>query len=424
MKIWIVEASEPLPIVDENSRKMRCTILANHLLDAGHQVEWWTSNYSHIKKKYRFNQATTISVQPNFQIHLLQTPTYDKNISLQRILYNIVLVQQFEKAINDHTDRKPDLIFVCMPTLELAEKSVVYGNKHGIPVIVDTRDLWPDVYLTAIPKNLHGIFRFILATEFNRAKKIYQQATGIVAISQSYFDWSLDLAGRSQSVNDGIFPLGYATEQKIDLAEIEARKKAIIDKYDIGSNDLLGCFFGVFGKSYDLLTVVAAIKILDRQGISNIKILLAGGGDNEKIVKDAIEHCQSDNVILTGWIDQIDITAIMSIASVGIAPYTKQALQSLPNKPFEYMSASLAVISSLSGEFADLVTQEKIGINYQPGNAENLASALLWCVNNQVECQSYGVNARALLERQFSNESIYPQLVQHLESVQRDYQNK
>jgi glycosyltransferase involved in cell wall biosynthesis len=418
MKIWIVEPAEPLPLIDENARKMRCTILANCLLDAGHQVEWWTSNYSHVKKEYRFDKATTITVQPNFQIHLLHTPPYKKNISIQRIIYNLALSKQYAQAIENKADQKPDLIFVCMPTLELAEKSVAYGKKYGVPVIVDTRDLWPDVYLTAISQRLHRLFKIILATEFNRAKKIYQNATGIVAISQSYLDWSLALAGRSKSTNDGVFPLGYTTDNKIEKSEVDLCRKEILAKYTIDSNDLVICFFGVFGKSYDLLTIVRAMYILSQQGISNIKIILAGGGDNEKAIINLIDNLKvNSSFVLTGWIDQDDILAIMSVANLGIAPYTKQALQSLPNKPFEYMSASLPVISSLGGEFASLVIQEQIGINYQAENPDDLANALLWCLNHKSECQSYGYQARQLLEREFSNESIYPLLVRHLELV-------
>jgi glycosyltransferase involved in cell wall biosynthesis len=422
MNIWIVEASEPLPEIDKNARKMRCTVLANYLVDGGHQVEWWTSNFSHITKKYRFPETTDVSINSRFHIHLLNSPKYKRNISFGRIIYNLSLAKTFSQKINE-SQSKPDLIFVCMPTLELAEKCVDYGKIHQIPVVVDTRDLWPDVYLTALPKYLHSVFKTILKTEFDRAQKIYQNATGIVAISKSYFKWSLDLAQRAENENDGIFPLGYSINlSKAKTPEFSNQKETIFKKFNLKEKDFIICFFGTFGKSYDLLTVVQAAHLLSKQGITNIKIIIAGDGDKKQSLINSVQKLNLNTIFLPGWIDKDEIQTIMEISSVGLVPYTKQALQSLPNKPFEYMSASLPVLSSLSGEFSQMVLEEEIGINYQAENPESLATALLWCFNNKDKCQEYGTKARLLVEKQFSNQSIYPKLVNHLESVYQRYQ--
>ena len=50
----------------------------------------------------------------------------------------------------------PDLIYVCMPTLELAVESVRYGREQGIPVIVDIRDQWPEIFLERVPSQLEA----------------------------------------------------------------------------------------------------------------------------------------------------------------------------------------------------------------------------------------------------------------------------
>lgn len=420
MNVWIVEASEPLPEIDKNARKMRCTVLANYLIEAGHKVEWWTSNFSHITKKHRFSETTNISINFNFHIHLLYSPKYGRNISFERIIHNLFLAKRFVEEINK-SHSKPDLIFVCMPTLELAEKCVEYGKKNQIPVVVDTRDLWPDVYLTAIPKYLHPIFKTILKTEFNRAKRIYQNATGIVAISKSYFEWSLDLAQREKTRNDGIFPLGYSVVSP-EMPQFSNQKEIILTQFNLQPKDFVICFFGTFGKSYDLSTVIRAAELLSKQSITNIKIIIAGDGDKKQSLINLVQELKLSNVFLPGWIDQDEIQTVMKLSSIGLVPYTKQALQSLPNKPFEYMSASLPVVSSLGGEFSQIVFKEKIGINYEAENPESLAAAILWCFNNQDECKCYGTRARLLVEEQFSNQSIYPKLVSHLEAVYSRYQ--
>ena len=60
------------------------------------------------------------------------------------IRHNRAIASAFAKQAY-HTVQ-PDIVFCCLPTLELAEKSVQFGQKINAPVIVDIRDLWPDLY--------------------------------------------------------------------------------------------------------------------------------------------------------------------------------------------------------------------------------------------------------------------------------------
>ena len=45
----------------------------------------------------------------------------------------------------------PDLILSSIPTSELSLEATKLGKKNNIPVILDIRDLWPDVFLDVLP---------------------------------------------------------------------------------------------------------------------------------------------------------------------------------------------------------------------------------------------------------------------------------
>lgn len=85
-------------------------------------------------------------------------PGYSKNVSLSRVRHNRILARTFQKQICQ-SQPQPDVLFACLPIPELAEKATLYGQERQIPVIVDVRDEWPDLYLTVFPPRLHALVR-------------------------------------------------------------------------------------------------------------------------------------------------------------------------------------------------------------------------------------------------------------------------
>jgi len=164
-----------------------------------------------------------------------------------------------------------------------------------------------------------------------------------------------------------------------------------------------------------LETVVEAARLLERKRNGSIQIVLAGDGDKYKKLRNMSRGLR--NVIFTGWIDEVSIFALMHISSVGLSPYIKNAFQSLPNKPFEYMAAGLPILSSLQGELEMLIRSEKLGIQYQAGDVSSLVENVLWFLENIEERKAMGVRARKLLEERFSVEKVYGSLAKHLEHV-------
>ena len=126
---------------------------------------------------------------------------------------------------------------------------------------------------------------------------------------------------------------------------------------------------------------------------------------------------RADNLIFTGWIDENKIWALMGLAVAGLATYTRDALQSLPNKPFEYWAAGLPILSSLAGELEMLIEQEKVGRQYEPGDADSLVSGIKWLVAHPTEREEMGQNARRLIEEKFNTDIIYEHLTRHIEKI-------
>ncbi len=398
-------------MLDGTYRELRCGTLADVLAARGHDVVWWSSTFDHNAKQHRSVKSRIFELRVGVTLMLLHGPGYPSNVGWQRIRHHRALARHFAREARA-AGPLPDVIFTCWPIPELAEQAVLFGAARGIPVIVDVRDLWPDVYLQVVPRWLRPIGRLALVTEFRRAARVVSGARAITAVSAGYLQWAIDAAGRSVRETDGVFPLGYPippSAEGVDVARVRER-------WGVAPGELVATFAGMLGSSYDLETVIDAARQLHAAG-TPVRVLIAGDGDHARKLHDYARDL--DNVRFTGWLGRDDVWALLSASDVGLASYCVDALQSLPNKPFEYMAAGLPIVSSLRGELAELIADHEIGIYYKAGDAADLASKLRLLAADSVCRARMSQRAKDLFVLMFSTDAIYPQLAARLELLAR-----
>lgn len=414
MQVWITQDGEPLPGIDAGTRAWRSGILAQSLVAQGHQVLWWASDFSHFTKHNRFSETRTIETMPNLRVRLLPGLGYVRNSSPKRILHHRMVANAF--ASEAKTLPRPDIIFTSLPTPELAEQAVLYGQRTQTPVIVDVRDLWPDHYLTRVPKALRRSFKLLLFGEFARVRRLLQGATGITSISQSFLNWGLQNAKRTKNAMDDVFPMGYPA-LSLSHSQLQDKQQDIIARYDLKLDNLIIVFVGSFNSIFDFHTVIEAIRILEQKQQIKVQFVMVGNNHDSKEL-----HAQAlglRQIIFTGWFDQVSIAALLSLASVGITPYSEgpSITGSLPNKLFEYMSSGLPILSSHQGDLETLIRDEQIGLHYQAGNVQSLVEKTIWLAEHPSERAEMGHRSQQLFNKRFRADIVYPQMVAHLENI-------
>ena len=413
MQIWIVEIAEPLPAIDGTVRDLRCGMLAKMLSAKGHDVLWWTSTFCHHKKAHRFNESRSIDIQPGLCLRLLHGPGYRRNVSLQRIKHNRVVADAFAKEAELHSTA-PDLIFACVPALEVCEKAVEDAQRRGIPIIVDARDQWPDHYLTVFPLPARRWAKWLLRSEFRRARRIFQRATGITAMANPMLEWGLGYACRPKRSTDGVFPIGYSAPG-YSPGEIEEKASDLKSSHAIRTDNLVFTYIGQFGSACDLRTVIQSAKLLEQSGSANIQIVLAGSGYYESKLRKMARGLQ--NVVFTGWLNELEMVGLLSLSDVGLVTHAKRASYFMGNKPFQYMAAGLPLISSTRGDLEALIRDEKIGLSYKAENSSSLLEAIRWFITHEEESKAMGKRSRQLIDERFSVEIVYHELIEHMQGI-------
>lgn len=413
MNLWIVQAQEN-PAQERSiigRRQWRSNSLCEVLSDQNHTVTRWRSSFSHQAKEQLVIGSQRIA-HDNYHHQFIDSPDYQKHVGIARIRNHHTLGRNFYKLAMEYQEI-PDLIHVGNVPIELCHAAVRYGKKKGIPVVVDVRDLWPDLYLDLLPKQ----FRFFASKVLNavsfRLKYAFRDATAITALTQSYLEWGLEKAARKQHSKDAVFPMCYPaidnTSKNTDVTKIRT-------KLGLKKEDILACYFGNIGYQSDFETIVSAARILQERQPA-VKFIIAGSGPRmeeiQKLAKDL------PNVIVSGWLQGDELQALFSISTFGLIIYNSvpNFLRNIPNKFSEYLAGGQVIICGLMGEMGNLVQKSKCGIVYTPQDSASLVNQIEHLSQDPKKLKAMSAAALKLHKDQFDGSQLYDNFATYLTAL-------
>ncbi len=412
MKIWNTTIGEPLPIEDNKNRLHRGGLLNKILEQQGHEITWWASTFEHFTKKHIFEKNTSIKFSSNYRLELLHGCSYSKNISLNRLRNHWQIGREFYRLARDKD--KPDLIFASFPSIELAYYATKYAKENSVQIIVDARDMWPDIFINVVPSVTKPITRVLLLPYYKMAQFVFSNANGITGITDGFVQWGLKYASRNKGFNDRSFYLGYPLVEHNPSEVSESWQKW--SELGLAKKDFIISYVGAIADNkIDFSPILEAAKYYKDN--SNVKFVLAGEGDEREIFKDKAKKAELKNIIFPGWIDKYQIKVLLKNSSLGLVPLKNRVdyKMSIPNKPIEYFSNDLPVMTSLTGELRDLIVNNQAGIFY-----ENTSEMINWIehfVNNRDSLDKMAKNCNLLFKRLFDSEQVYSGLAKHLTDV-------
>lgn len=404
--IWLITTGEPLPLPGATDRLLRTGILARHLVERGHQVTWWTATVDHFHKRFFPGASEVVPVSPGLELRFLPGRLYRRNLSPARFLNHREVAAAFRRLAPARP--RPDLILCSLPTLDLSLAAVRFGAATGVPVILDIRDLWPDVFYHLLPGPLRGLGPTLFYPLYRQACDALGGATALVGISERYLEWGLAHARRGRTGADQVFTIGFPPQLAVEPAEVLRARKAI----GAGEGKTVCWFAGSFAGHIDLATVLAAARQL--QGRRDILFVLSGAGEREAQLR--AEAADLPNVRFSGWLDRRGLAAMGRAVDIGIAPYRPGALMTLTNKLFEYMSAGLPVVLGLRGEAETIVTRAGNGLIYEPGNPASLAAQVTRLADDPGLRQAQAEASRRIFASSYSTDVLYPRFAAYLEA--------
>src|SRR5438309_7724111 len=136
-----------------------------------------------------------------------------------------------------------------------------------------------------------------------------------------------------------------------------------------------------------------------------IRFLFVGAGmfrdEVERIVSEA---GRSEQVIFASQVEHEKVPALLDACDILLSPHVPledgSEFFGSPTKLFEYMAMGKAIVASRLGQIADVLDDEETALLVEPGDARQLADAILRLSNSRELRERLGAAARrAAIER-------------------------
>lgn len=420
MNVWLITIGEPLPVsLKTKDRLHRTGVLAQTLINNGCDVTWWTSTFDHFRKFHHYSYDETVILDNSLKIIMLYGGGYKSNVSLSRIRDQKRIAEKFSALAPTHS--KPDIILCSYPPIELSLAAVKFGNEYKVPVVLDMRDMWPDIFVDHVPRLLRPAAKLAATQMYRDASKACAEATAITGITEAFVDWGLAKGRRRRSPLDKAFPMGYISRPPTATEITEA--ESFWDSVGIKQNttDFVICFFGTIGRQFDLDAVISAARKISNSG-RQIRLILCGTGDRlAYFQKSALDL---SNILFPGWVDAAKIFVLMRRSAVGIDPLPERYdfLATINNKAIEYMSAGLPVVSSPDrGVLCELLKLHECGMSYPASDVDALADMLARLYDDREKLRKMSQNAMQLFKECFIAEKVYTEMIEHMITIVKKF---
>lgn len=349
MRVWIEAPFDCLPI--EGYRKQRYWMMAEAFVAAGHEVVYWTSDFSHAEKKKR----RLTGAERQFDLELMPTLPYASNVSLMRIRSHRAYAREWgccvERRLKDGLE-PPDVMICALPPISTGLVAIRLSRRFNARLVIDMQDAWPETFYRLLPKGFRWLGRLLFAGLRRSVRKICRAADLVTGVCDRYGDLVREYGAKAY----------YRAYLGIELWNAERQKPSETEPLRL-------VYVGNLGKSYDLDTVVEGVRILNEKEHGR-RVTLDVAGFGGRLAAD-------ENVTCHGMLNQEELHKLMASCEIGIIPMRSDSFVGLPNKLGEYAAAGLKVVSSLAGETERLISEFGCGESYQPGDARSFATAVL-----------------------------------------------
>jgi putative colanic acid biosynthesis glycosyltransferase WcaI len=241
------------------------------------------------------------------------------------------------------------------------------GKAKCVPFIYNVQDLYPDVPIRA--GQLRS--RFAIATLQRIEKFMYRKAAHITVIAQSFRDNLLSKGVPAEKIS--IIPNFVDTDfvRPLPKANDFGQQHGLADKFVV-------THAGNLGYVYDLDTMLDAASLLSSE--KDILFLIVGNGVAKPELQKKADELNLDNVRFMPFQPHENLPWMRASSDVQVSLYKNGAANdSFPSKVYEIMASGRPLVASSEDDSGveQLVKNAECGLCVRPGNAEQLAKAVL-----------------------------------------------
>jgi len=288
-----------------------------------------------------------------------------------------------------------DVVVVSSPTFFSIGAAWLLARCKRARLVVEIRDLWPAIFtelgVLTNPWVIGLLERLELAA--------YAAADVVVVVSEGF---------RANLIGRGVPPGKIHTIRNgVALDHFDpcaGPNPAIRARLGARQGDCLVLYAGTHGISQGLPSVADAAALLVGEPVH---FAFVGDGADKARLRSRVAELDLPNVTILPGVPHSEIPALLAAADICVAPLRYVPLFStfIPSKIFEYLAAGRAVVGSVTGETAQILT-EASAVVVPPEDSAALAAAIGALAADPARRLAMGKRGRACVERSFDRVAL------------------
>lgn len=290
--------------------------------------------------------------------------------------------------------------------LPLVKTALAAGQHHGLPVVADLHENWPEAVRQY--RTVDDVRQFVrdpsyfvsrIATPISRLKRLerscVQRVQHVITVAPE---------AKSHYVEDcGVAPDRVSVvSNTVDLARFDPTNT---EPVGYGDDFVLGYVGTLGGEHRGLKPIIDAMPSI-AAAIPNVRLLIVGSGSGyeAQLRKRAHERGVSDRVTFTGWVDFAEVPGYIAASDVCLVPHrsTPHTETTIPHKLFQYMALERPVIVTDVAPLARIVKETEAGLVVPDADTAALIAAVKELRGDPDMAATYGRNGRRAVEGRYN----------------------
>jgi len=358
--------------------------IARELVKRTHEVVVYTSDAKDLSSRLIVDPgeaADGIKVHYFRNLAFMPVRKFKLFITLQLVLHAKEEVKRFD-VIHLHEYRTFQNIVIAH-----------YARKHGVPYVLQARGSLPRIMAK---QKLKWIYDVILGY------RLLRNASKVIALTQMEVQQYEDMGVPEEKIV--VIPNSIDLEEYRDLPPKRSFKK----KFFIDDDEKIVLYLGRIHriKGIDIL-VKAFAKVVEKS--ENVKLVVIGPDDGYLGELEALTKALKieDHVLIIGPLYGKDKLEAYVDTTVFVVP---SRYEIFGNVVLESYACSKPVVATRVGGLQEIVFDGKTGLLVEPGDVNELSSAIFTLLNDDETRISMGAQARRMIEGKFSVENTVDKL--------------
>jgi len=243
---------------------------------------------------------------------------------------------------------------------------------------------------------LYGFFSKIISPRSKVVLRLGDLQTGYSLSDKSpiLFAISQGIEALMWKVVDGLVAISstfkdYITTQGIDESKIKVVEESInldekLAESPKKNKEVVFVFHGALLKCKGLTCLLKAFSKVCKK-YKNTKLVIAGGGDQDELLKKMVQEMKIKGVEFTGWYDHQKLSKIMAQADIGIAMRSSNMANNfvVTTCLLENWKYSKPVIAPRLDSMKKIITEGDNGMLFMPNDSNDLAKKMIFLLERK-----------------------------------------